>query len=112
MVKIKCDINKNPYTLISLYGPNFDDPQFFRELLLDLTQVHGQCIVGGDYNLVLDPLTDRSTRDTHSLTTAASTLREGMKDLSLVDAWRIKNPTQREYSFHSKVHDSYSRIDL
>ncbi len=112
LVKIKCDINKNHYTLISLCGPNIDDPQFFRELLLDLTQIHGQCMVGGDYNLVLDPLTDHSTKAPHFLTTAASTLREGMKDLSLVDAWRIKNPTQRDYSFYSKVHDSYSRIDL
>lgn len=49
---------------------------------------------------------------THPLTAAASTLREGMKCMSLVNAWKIKNPTQRDHSFYSKVHDSYSRIDL
>lgn len=109
MIKVKCDINRNPYTLVSLYGPNNDDPQFFRELLLDLTHVHVQCIVGGDYNQVLDPLT--STEATHSLTPAASTIRGGMTELSLLDGWRTKDPTQKDYSFCSKVHYLYSRID-
>ena len=108
---LKCDINREPFTLINLYGPNKDDANFFRNILLSSTQKYGTCIMGGDYNLTLST-SDRSNRNPQPLSTSAKVVREGMLDLGLVDVWRVLNPLEREYSFYSVVHDSHSRIDL
>lgn len=32
--------------------------------------------------------------------------------MNLIDIWRISNSSGREYSFHSKVHKVYTRIDF
>ena len=34
------------------------------------------------------------------------------EDIGLVDIWRLVNPTEREYTFFSHCHKSYSRIDI
>ena len=60
-VLIDCVINLSKITLVSIYGPNIDDPTFFNDLTLRLAAYDALCIVGGDLNLVLNPLMDRSS---------------------------------------------------
>lgn len=47
--------------LVSLYGPNADEPNFFNYLLLTLSPIQDNLIVGGDFNCTLHPNLDRST---------------------------------------------------
>ena len=35
-----------------------------------------------------------------------------MSELGLTDPWRTKNPKEKDFSFFSNVHNSYSRIDF
>jgi len=101
-------------TLLNIYGPNYDDPSFFRKvfnLLPNLSNTH--LIIGGDFNLVLDPILDRTpVRSVGHLPNYTTTLNELMNSLDLVDIWRLKHPTDRQYTFFSHVHNSYSRIDF
>ena len=52
--------NERQLTLVNLYAPNDDDPNFFTSVFEYL--VDFQCdevIIGGDYNLVLDVEKDK-----------------------------------------------------
>jgi len=57
-------INSLPITLLNIYGPNTDEPNFFRKVF-DLLPDDGDSniIIAGDFNCYLDPFLDRlSTR--------------------------------------------------
>ncbi|MEE6521545.1 hypothetical protein FKM82_019798 [Ascaphus truei] len=38
-------------------------------------------------------------------------LGQGLRDLQLVDVWRESHPLDKNYTFYSHPHDSFSRID-
>lgn len=61
--------------------------------------------MGGDFNLVLNPLLDRSLPKTSSLSKAATALNQGMKDIGIIDVWR-------NFSFFSPMHNTHSRVDM
>lgn len=87
------EINRNKISLVN----NYDDPLFFNNLIMKLVTVEGQCVVGGDFNLVLNPLLDRSSPKTSSLSKAATALKQSMEDIT--DVWQNLCPNQRDYSF-------------
>lgn len=66
-------------------------PFFFCKLILRLATVEGTCIFGGDFNLVLDPFKDRSSKKILK-SKAANILSQGMTDLGLYDVWRNLYP--------------------
>lgn len=98
--------------LLNVYGPNFDDPAFFRKmfsLLPDLSDTH--VLIGGDFNCVLDNRLDRSAQTSQSPTATSTVLNNLMTSTNLVDIWRLVHPMGRDYSFFSQMHKSFSRID-
>lgn len=99
-------------TFLNIYAPNFDDPGFFRKvfnLIPDLSSTH--LIAGGDFNTILDCFLDRlSTRPT-SPSNASIALNNIVKSMNLVDIWRLQHPNDKDFSFFSNVHKSYTRID-
>uniref|UniRef100_A0A3Q3EAI0 Endonuclease/exonuclease/phosphatase domain-containing protein n=1 Tax=Labrus bergylta TaxID=56723 RepID=A0A3Q3EAI0_9LABR len=99
-------------TLVNIYGPNYDDPVFFNNLLLRLATVEGYSIVGGDFNLVLNPSLDRSTPKSISLSKAATVLKKGIKDKGITEVWRSLHPKQKDFSCYSGTHNTYSKIDM
>ena len=112
MLIVKFDFKGMQTTVINIYAPNGDDSQFYKTVLLESTQSYGQCIIGGDFNLILNPCMDKSSKGPASLSKDALALREDMKDLGYIDIWRVRNPTEREYSHYSHVHKVFTRIDL
>lgn len=105
-------LNSVPITLVNLYAPNFDDPDFFQKvfnLIPDISSTN--IILGGDFNCVLDPLLDKQFSKSLQKSNSCIRLNTLADNLNLVDIWRLKHPTVRDYSFFSPVHKSYSRID-
>lgn len=96
-------------TIANVYAPNQDDPQFFHnfhfKLFLPCT------IIGGDFNLVLDSA-DRSPNKGFVLTPSARVVKHIMAELELLDIWRALHNKQNNFSFYSRPHKSFSRIDL
>ena len=100
-------------TLVNIYGPNVDDVGFFRKIfgkLPDLSNTN--LIIAGDFNAILDWHLDRSSKKQSSPSNASVTLNSLISSTNIVDIWCLQHPTDREYSFFSKLHNSYSRIDF
>lgn len=103
---LSCTLN-----LVSVYGPNEDNPTFFKDLFLTLATLHGLFIIGGDFNCTLNPVIDRSSGCDSSKTQTRKVLKQYIEDINLVDIWREQNPNKVEYSCQSCIGKSRSRID-
>lgn len=69
-------------TIANVYAPNQDEPQFFHNLHFKLFL---PCtIIGGDFNLVLNP-TDRLPVKCSALTPSARAVKHMMAELELID---------------------------
>ena len=68
-------------------------------------------IFGGDLNLTINPLMDRSNPKNLSVLKMAKSLSTFMEDSGCVDPWRALNPQTKSFSFFSNVHQVFSRID-
>lgn len=100
-----------PVILVSIYAPNFDDHCFFERMFSCIPNLdRHHLILSSDYNLVLDAVLDRSSHSTSKLTKSAQTVQALIDTHKLIDPWRFKNPSKREYSFFSSIHKSFSRI--
>ena len=105
-------INSLPLTLVNIYGPNFDSPDFFRRVFDSVPHTSSDNIIlGGDFNCYLDPYLDRLSTKVPPTITSVQTLNNLIKLGNMVDIWRLHNPTAKDYSYYSHVHKSYTRID-
>lgn len=106
------EIHNTSLTLVNIYAPNIDNPIFFQKvfsLIPDISQTH--LIIGGDFNTVLDTYLDRSSTKRLPRNASSEFLNMFINNTNILDIWRAMNPTGRDYSFYSPVHNSYSRID-
>ena len=100
-------------TLIgSVYGPNAFEPSFFTRLLAAVSShLTPFTVFGGEFNCVQDASVDQSPSKPAFISKKTARLKELCADLGLFDAWRIINPTAKDYTFYSHPHQSQSRID-
>lgn len=111
-VMISGCLQNEKLTLVNLYAPNTQQSLFFAFLCPVISQfMEGLLIMGGDFNSVCDPTLNRSSSPLSSDKQTSAALKEFQTQLAVTDVWRLINPTAREYSFYSGVHNSYSRID-
>lgn len=98
--------------IMTTYGPNTDDPDFYTHVWTKLNDVIDRPIIwGGDLNLTLDDKLDRSghTREPHKR--AAAKLGDIMAQCKLADIWRLLHPRHKEATHVSAQHNSWTRID-
>ena len=73
--------------------------------------MEGEIIIGGDFNLILDPKMDRSSDKSPVKCRSRKIINSSIKELGLCEIWRFAHPKNKEYSFFSPVHNSFTRID-
>lgn len=99
--------------LVCVYGPNWDDNLFITRLFTSFPDLKGHYIImGGDFNLVQDPVLDRSSNKVAPPSRSVKTLSTLSQQFGLTDPWRHSFPETKTYSFFSHVHHSYSQIDF
>ena len=100
-------------SILNIYAPNEYDPMFFRDIANIIEgNSKGILIIGGDFNAVQDGKMDKTPMEKGSQCPKTKTLNNFMSELGLTDPWRTKNPKEKDFSFFSNVHNSYSRIDF
>uniref|UniRef100_A0AAR2LS66 exodeoxyribonuclease III n=1 Tax=Pygocentrus nattereri TaxID=42514 RepID=A0AAR2LS66_PYGNA len=101
-----------PVILANIYAHNWDNAQFFKDVFSLLPQLDTHSLIlGGDFNCVLHQSLDRSSPRTNIGSKSAQCINSFLLEYGMIDPWRFKYPTQKQISFFSSVHHTYSRID-
>ena len=104
-------------TLCNVYALNNDDPTFSVNLFKMLSKhAMDNVIIGGDFNLVMDPDIFRNKSKTNN-TKAYDIVKTFMSENQMIDIWRNNNPIDRRYTwfkreYSSNMLPSASRIDM
>ena len=107
------EVNEHIFTLATIYAPNKDSPDFFKELNRNLVKLDAADVVLiGDFNLVLHPEIDRTENKLYN-NRAKTVLDNIITTYELTDIWRMKHPGIIEYSwFRLFPKFTGSRIDF
>jgi exonuclease III len=108
-ILIKGEIHQKEITIINLYAPNVNAPNFIKHTLKDLkTYINSNTVVMGDFNTPLSPV-DRSTK--HKINKEILELNHTIDQMDLADVYRIFHPTSAQYTFFSAAHGTFSKTD-
>lgn len=102
----------NDLTLVNIYGPNRDNPEFYDNIqhLNNMENTH--IIMAGDWNLVLDPSKDCYNYKNINNPKSQDTVMEMSVDLQLVDVWREINPDVKRYTWRRSNPHQQARLDF
>lgn len=71
----------------------------------------GLLILGGEFNIPLDPAVDSSSGKSCITYRALKRIGALLNSLQLIDSWRFHHLVSRDFTFHSTPHNRYSQID-
>ena len=81
------DMEDTKITLCNVYAPNYDEPAFFASLLECVNKYNNEhVIIGGDFNLVLNPELDRY-KSTHNHYQSTKLLLNFTEENNFFDVW-------------------------
>lgn len=109
---LKGKVGDRVFTFANIYAPNDKHIAFFRFVFKRLEPfMEGTLILGGDFNIALEPGIDTSRGRSKASYKKLKYIRNLFHEFQLIDIWRASHPTEREFSCFSNIHNSYSRID-
>ena len=87
-------------TLVAIYGPNEDSPNFYSDIQNRVIEIQNSTIVMvGDWNVVQDYDKDTYNYRSKNNLNAHKKIQEMKEVLDLVDIWRALNPDKRRYTW-------------
>uniref|UniRef100_A0A3Q3W5Z1 Endonuclease/exonuclease/phosphatase domain-containing protein n=1 Tax=Mola mola TaxID=94237 RepID=A0A3Q3W5Z1_MOLML len=100
-------------TFMNIYAPTADLLGFFVEVSNEITQIGNSYVVlGGNFNNVSNPKVNKTyTWGITRPSQARKTIDTFEEELDLMDVWRYFHLSDKEFTFYSHPHISYSRID-
>ena len=107
---IKGSIQEEHITIVNIYVPNIGTPQNIRERLTAIKEEidSNTIIVGDSFNTRLSPM-DRTFK--MKINKKTQDLNDTLNKLHIIDIYRTLSPKTTEYTFFSRVHGTFSRID-
>ena len=105
---IKGSIQEEDITIVNIYAPNIEAPQYIRQTLTDIKgEIDSNTIIVGDFNTLLTPM-NRSSKQ--KINEEAQFLNDTLDEMDLIDTFRTFHPNAEEYTF-SGTHGTFARID-
>ena len=105
--------NRKPVTLVNVYAPNEDDPNFFKILSEHIEGFQkDEIVIGGDFNLVLDEEKDKKGGLPKTHNNARKILCEISKTKIFKNAWRLLNPDISRFTWRQKQPEVHCRLDF
>ena len=87
-------------TLVNLYGPNQDNPNFYTNIKQKVSEFENdQAIMCGDWNFVLDPDLDYNNYLHINNPKARKVILDYIEEENLLDVWRVSNEDSRKYTW-------------
>ena len=106
---IKGSIQEEDITIINIYAPNIGAPQYVRQILTSMKEeIKSNTIIVGDFNT---PLTTIARSTKQKINKETQTLKDTMDQLDLIDIYRTFHPKTINFTFFSRAHGTFSRID-
>jgi len=112
-VILDISINSIRVTLVSIYGPNEDNPDFYeniKKIVEEFDNAH--CIFCGDWNLVQDQELDTSNYIRLNNPKARESVINMKNDLGLMDPWRFLHPKARRFTWRQPTPLKQARLDF
>ena len=107
------EIKQKEFLFVNIYGPNKDDPEFYNILTDKLKEIqYDNVIIGGDFNLVLDPSRDYHNYKNINNPRARDAVDHLTDELQLSDIWRELNPDCRRYTWRRSNPFQQARLDF
>ena len=91
------------FVLVNLYGPNEDDPNFFKQVFELLEGYEGKRIIMGDFNTILDCEQDRTSSNSYYKMKSLQILNQIVDNTMLIDVWRARNPGVKRYTWQKRL---------
>ena len=105
---IKGSIQEQDITIVNIYAPNIEAPQYIRQTLTDTKgETDSNTRIVGDFNSTLTPM-DRSSKQ--KINKETQVLNDTLDEMDLIDIFRTLYPNT-EYTFFSSAHGTFSRLD-
>ena len=106
---IKRSIQEEDKTIVNIYAPNTVAPHYIRQTLTDITgETDSNTIIVGYFNIPLRPM-GRSSKQ--KINKETQVLNNTLDEMDLIDIFRTFHPVAEEYTFFSRAHGTFSRID-
>ena len=106
---IKGSIQEEDITIVNVYVSNIGAPQYIRQTLTGIRgEINSNPVIVGNFNTPLTTM-DRSSKQRINKETQTS--NETLDQMQLIDIFRTFHPNAEEYTFFSRAHGTFSRID-
>lgn len=99
-------------TLVCLYGPNKDSPEFYHNICSKIQHKENACFICGDFNLVLNPDIDCLNYVNVNNPKARDKVINMIFDLDLIDVWREDHLEEKKYTWLKKNPIKRARLDF
>jgi exonuclease III len=107
-ILIKWEIDQKEITIINLYAPNVNAPNFIKHILKNLkAYINSNTVVVGDFNSPLSSI-DRSSKQ--KINKEILDIKYTIDQMDLLDVYRTFHPTFTQYTFFSAAHGTFSKL--